>query len=83
MPVTRFWLLSRTIDRIAAEEMIRSVQVAASVQSAEGFKDLMTQLNAQMGVVVEIDQKKKIMSEKLDRAGLAALKAMKPVGSVV
>jgi len=43
----------------------------------------MTQLNAQMGVVVEIDQKKKIMSEKLDRAGLAALKAMKPVGSVV
>ncbi len=83
MPVRRFWLLHKNVDRIAAEEDIRVAAIAASVQSGESFNELMNGLRKQMGEVVIIDRISQAMTEKLDRVGLAMLKGMKKVGESV
>lgn len=83
MPVTRFWLLNRSVDRIAAEESIRLAQVAGAVQSGDSYTTLMTALRSQMGKVMEIENlDQEQLVEGPDRAGLAALKLMAPVGSM-
>lgn len=74
MPVTRFWLLHRSVDRIAAEESIRSAMIGASVQSGDGLSALLTDLRKQMGTVVDMDQVAVAMEAKLDKQGFAALK---------
>ena len=81
LPIARFWLLHRNTDRLAAEESIRTAQIGASMQSGEGFGQYMTVLRDQMGEVVKIDRAAEAMVSELDRAGLAALKAMRAVGS--
>jgi len=83
MPARRFWLLHRSIDRIAAEETVRSAQVAAAAQNGESFTQFVADLRTQMGDVVKIDRAAKAMTAELDRQGLATLKALKPVGSSV
>ena len=81
MPVVRFWLLNRSVDRIAAEESIRLAHVAGAVQSGDVYTSLMSSLRGQMGRVMEIDETNPRLDVGLDRVGLKALKNMAPVGS--
>jgi len=76
MPAPRFWLLNRTIDRLAAERSIATAMIAAQVQSNEGFTELIQGLQKQLGKIVEMDQVAVIQSAQLDREGLHALKSL-------
>lgn len=76
MPIRRFWLLHKNVDRLAAEESIRTATIGASVQSGEGMQTLMAGLKTQMGKVAVIDEAARANSEQLDRTGLHALKAI-------
>ncbi len=48
-------MLHKNIDRIAAEEDIRELQVAAHSHSGESIKAMLESLTAQMGTVFEIE----------------------------
>lgn len=81
MPAMRFWLLHRNIDRIAAEEHLRLLDVGIGSQSGEGFKETNKNLRAQMGDVVKYKgalvigpDEVRLEVEQPDRAGLAMLK---------
>lgn len=86
MPASRFWAMHKNIDRVAAEESVRDLNIAASSQSGEGFKEMITSLREQMGDVAKFktefstSEGDKIshprQTEQLDRSGLAMLKMM-------
>lgn len=76
MPLKRFWFLSRSIDRITAEEDTRMAHVAAMVQSGETLEDLLDRLRKQMGTVVDMDHAVTAQEEQLDSAGLASLREL-------
>lgn len=80
MPVTRFWMMQRNIDRITAEESIKSLTVSASSQSGEGFKKGMEDLREQLGDIVVYRHAETVtgsrQDDEFDRAGLAMLRAM-------
>lgn len=76
MPVTRFWLLNRSIDRIQAEKSIGAAMIAIQTQSSEGFSDLMSGLQKQLGKIVDMDPIEVAKTEELDRGGLHSLKGM-------
>lgn len=74
MPISRFWLLSRSVDRISAEEAIQATMVAINSQSSEGFTDMMSGLQKQLGVIVDMDHAAVKQTEQLDRDGLNILR---------
>ena len=82
MPLRRFWLLHRNIDRIAAEEGQRALHIAAMSQSGEGYSDLMEKLQERVGEVVVFDEDtteqelKFIPNAERDQEGFNALKMM-------
>lgn len=76
LPIAVFWFLHDQIDRLRAEDDIRHLTVAASAQSGESIKQTMERLTKQLGDIVIIDKTKAVMSERLDREGLASLKAL-------
>jgi DNA recombination-dependent growth factor C len=80
MPLKRFWMLSKNVDRIAAEFDYRNAIVAISAGSSEGVESLMTNLKKQMGSIVEIDEAKMALSETYDRDGLLSLRGLGRVG---
>ena len=74
MPVTRFWLLNRSIDRVTAERSISTAVISAQVQSSEGFQELITGLQKQLGQIVDMDEAIIKQTEQLDRDGLNLLR---------
>lgn len=56
-------MMSKSIDRIGAENDIRAARVGMMVQSGEGFKDLVEDLQKQVGAIVTFDEGKKAMAE--------------------
>lgn len=76
LPVRTFWLYSKNIDRISAERDLRLMQVMAGAQSAEAYGKTYDRLQEQMGSVVKMNTALIAQEETIDRAGLAALKAM-------
>lgn len=78
MPISRFWLMSRSVDRISAERDMRAARVAASVQSGEGVEKLFDDLHKEMGEVARFERRvnKVVAAEQLDREGLHALKGL-------
>lgn len=73
LPVRTFWFLNEQIDRIAAEEALRGIDLAlAGNMNAEGLKELMQRLKRQMGLVMKID-------ESPDLAGLQRIATMNKV----
>lgn len=85
LPVTRFWLMSRSIDRISAERDMRMAMVVGAVQSVEGTEELFKRLQDEMGKVVVFNESMKAeLKEKqaaaqvfdLDRDGLDGLRGM-------
>lgn len=50
VPLTMFWMLSRNIDRLRAEEDVRNLQVARAAQAdGEGVKAFMEGLQLRIG----------------------------------
>jgi hypothetical protein len=88
MPIRRFWLLHKSIDRVAAENDIRGLKNLASAHGGEGFKEHLESLQRQLGEVVYITpDPEEITTEgvidfsslpnsRRDQAGFNALKAM-------
>jgi hypothetical protein len=68
--------MHRNIDRITAEESIKTAMIGASVQSGEGLSLLMSDLRKQMGTVAEIDVAAEKLTEQLDKVGLQSLKSL-------
>lgn len=66
IPLTMFWMLSRNIDRLRAEEDIRNLQVARAAQAdGEGVKAFMEGLQLRIGRPVVTD---KVYDPRKDKA---------------
>ena len=66
VPLTMFWMLSRNIDRLRAEEDVRNLQVARAAQAdGEGVKALMEVLQLRIGRPVVTD---KVYDPRKDKA---------------
>ncbi|EFN9519313.1 TPA: hypothetical protein HLU67_12395 [Escherichia coli] len=66
VPLTMFWMLSRNIDRLRAEEDVRNLQVARAAQAdGEGVKAFMEGLQLRIGRPVVID---KVYDPRKDKA---------------
>lgn len=87
MPVTRFWLLNRSIDRISAERDLRLARVMGSITSQEGAEALFERLDQEMGKIAvfnesiraklqERDRSKQALRIDFDRDGLHGLRDM-------
>lgn len=73
MPLKRFWLMSNNINRLMAEKDMRSLSVAGSAQSSEGFAEYRKQLIVEIGTVLRDDAP---VSSERDTAGFEELRAM-------
>lgn len=79
MPLKTFWCFSKNIDRLLAELDLRTLQIMASAQSGEAYGNLVERLQKQVGTIVKHSDDHvaaAAQEEKLDRAGLAELRAM-------
>ncbi len=66
VPLTMFWMLSRNIDRLRAEEDVRNLQVARAAQAdGEGVKTFMEGLQLRIGRPVVTD---KVYDPRKDKA---------------
>ncbi|CQT67670.1 hypothetical protein DBK25_17520 [Salmonella enterica subsp. enterica serovar Typhi] len=66
VPLTMFWMLSRNIDRLRAEEDVRNLQVARAAQAdGEGVKAFMESLQLRIGRPVVTD---KVYDPRKDKA---------------
>ncbi|MZK91554.1 hypothetical protein EAJ18_12100 [Citrobacter amalonaticus] len=66
VPLTMFWMLSRNIDRLRAEEDVRNLQVARAAQAdGEGVKAFMEGLQLRIGRPVVTD---KVYDPRRDKA---------------
>ena len=66
VPLTMFWMLSRNIDRLRAEEDVRNLQVARAAQAdGEGVKAIMEGLQLRIGRPVVTD---KVYDPRKDKA---------------
>ncbi|EEM0339711.1 hypothetical protein GJY99_05830 [Salmonella enterica] len=66
VPLTMFWMLSRNIDRLRAEEDVRSLQVARAAQAdGDGVKAFMEGLQLRIGRPVVTD---KVYDPRKDKA---------------
>ena len=66
VPRTMFWMLSRNIDRLRAEEDVRNLQVARAAQAdGEGVKAFMEGLQLRIGRPVVTD---KVYDPRKDKA---------------
>lgn len=72
MPTRLFWHMVRQIHRIEAQQDLRAIRVAKTAMAEDGGRDTIVQLQEEIGVVMRTDPEE----ERLDREGLAALKAL-------
>lgn len=70
MRLDRFWLLHRNIDRLAAENDIRHLRIAAGSQSGEGATETYASLKKEMGEIAVFDEGRRAMSEAMSGAVL-------------
>jgi len=75
LPLKTFWLYSKNIDRILSEVDLRQLQLVASATSSEAYGSMQESLRKQLGMIVKV-KAQDAQEEKLDRGGLADLKAM-------
>ena len=82
LPIKHFWLLSRNIDRLAAEEDQRQLMVLVAAQSEKGHDAFVENARKVMGKVVVYDEDALVKEQiaqaeaERDREGLMALKGM-------
>jgi hypothetical protein len=73
LPIRAFWTLNRNINRLLAEEDLRTLMLHVSRQSAEGCQAYEAKLRAE---VFPVDEVFDPLNEKRDEKGFAELKAM-------
>ena len=77
MPIACFWELSKNINRISAQEDMRSLTIANLAMSSEGSQRYRERLEIELGEVMTYrHDAKSAMSEKLDRKGLDKIRTM-------
>jgi len=74
LPIGTFWLMSASIERIAAQQDLRSLAVAVCSYGGEVAMAHQQRLVMEVGTVTKT--RFDPMSERLDRTGFAKLKAM-------
>lgn len=58
LPVRTFWFLNEQIDRLAAEESLRGIDLALAGQmDGKGVKQLSEGLQRQMGLIAKVEEK--------------------------
>lgn len=78
MPIRRFWLLHKSIDRIAAERDQRQLQTLVAIHvGGESVSKYHDSLMKQVGDVAVIDKVRAALNEKIDRKGIGELLAMR------
>lgn len=84
MPVKRFWFYNKQVDRLAAEESLRHVEIMAAVTSSETYSALLSKLQRQMGEIyvaapgtnsLDTQSLDGELDPEFDREGLRRLKA--------
>lgn len=75
LPVRVFWMLNVSINRLMAEEDLRSISVAMMSQSSEGFEAKNKNLVIEMGEMF-IAEDQSPLNDVRDEDGFAELKLM-------
>ncbi|TSP13955.1 hypothetical protein [Cupriavidus campinensis] len=76
MPVRRFWLFARNIDRITAMQDMRSLKTVSAAATNEAFEGHMESLVKEVGNVAVKDIDAVADFGELDREGLDELRMM-------
>lgn len=77
MPIACFWELSKNINRISAQEDMRSLTIANLAMSSEGSQRYREKLEIELGDVMTYrHDSKSAMAEQLDRKGLDKIRTM-------
>lgn len=75
MRISTFWMMHRNIDRLQAEDDLRTINLLGSAHTGDGITKVIDQLQKQLGTVVKVDEgKAAIKHAKLDRSGLEKLR---------
>lgn len=84
MSIRRFWFYNKQVDRLEAEQNLRTIYLLGSVTSQEGFEKQVESLHTQMGEIFVyapttttyvVDENNDELDPEFDRAGLEALRA--------
>lgn len=75
LPVRVFWMLNVSINRLMAEEDLRSISVAMMSQSSEGFEVKNKNLVIEMGEMFIVENQSPL-NDVRDEDGFAELKLM-------
>jgi hypothetical protein len=70
MPIRAFWVFSRNVDRLRAQDSLRNLRIAIAAQNSEAATELSEELVLGIGDVAMPD----IREEPLDQAGLDELR---------
>jgi len=73
LPITTFWFLNHTINRVRAEQDMRTLSIHANAQSLEGATNYRKHLVIEMGEVVT---ESKMIPVERDEAGFEALRLL-------
>lgn len=78
LPLTTFWFMNRSIDRIMAQSDMRAMTVARSVNfDSESSKSYREQLIVEAGTIVKVEEKlESLPNASRDESGFAELKMM-------
>lgn len=77
MPIRCFWALSENINRIQAQNDLRSLSIAMYAQGQESALTYRERLEVEMGEVIAYKYSSELLKhEKLDRDGLNKLKSL-------
>lgn len=49
LPIRTFWVMNSYVDRLRAEEELRSIDVQVGIQSADGYRQLIDRLHRERG----------------------------------
>jgi hypothetical protein len=71
LPLKTFWLMSNNIDRIDAQEDMRSLTIVTVGQSGEAANELRKSLNVESGMIVKVQE-----VHERDEAGFEELRGL-------
>lgn len=77
MPLRTFWLMNKNIDRIQAQNDMRSLVRSVTSQSGqEQIENYRKTLIAETGTIVKLEEGVTVIEAERDEAGFAELKSM-------
>lgn len=75
LPVRAFWVMNQNIDRLRAEQDLRTINVAIATQSEESYKATVEALNKERGEWVKFSPLAPHLNQR-DDEGVERLKRM-------